>query len=368
MTGKSAAGDGGHTVASKEKQPPINRRKEIIILLVTLVLGGILLVVVYAVWNYDREHPTTDDAVLKANFVWVSPQLDGQVSRISVKPNEYVRAGQTLFQIDPRPYQKRLTRAEKQLILVRQQNVADNAAVKVAAAQITEQQAVIKTAEVYAKRYRDMEKSGAASRLGTITYENSLVTARAKLLELQSDLAKAVAELGADDVQLARIQMAEADVALARLELDWTTVTAPADGTVTDLTLRLGDYVQAGQRLFPFIESADWWVQANFKETSVAKIRAGHPATIRIDIYGDKKFQGVVDSVSAGSAAAFSLLPPQNTTGNWVKVTQRIPVRVRLSRPDPQFPFHYGASATATIDTEAAVAGSGTRANSPQSD
>ena len=210
-----------------------------------------------------------------------------------------------------------------------------------------------------------MEKSGAASKLGEITYENSLVTARAKLLELQSDLTKAIAELGADDVQQARIQIAEAAVTLAQLKLEWTTVTAPADGTVTALTLRAGDYVQAGQQLFPFIESAEWWVQANFKETSIKNIRPGQPATIKIDIYGGKKFHGIVDSISTGSAAAFSLLPPQNTTGNWVKVTQRIPVRIRLSQPDPNFPYRYGASAEAAIDIETNVPTSDARTTGP---
>lgn len=333
------------------KHQKISRRKETTILLVALALGFVLLIAVYGVWNYDRHHPTTDDAVLKANFIWMSAQVDGQISSMSVKPNEFVHAGQTLFQIDPRPFQERLTKAQKQLILVRQQNIANVATVKAAEAQITEQQAVLKTAEQYAARYKKMEKSGAASKLGEITYENSLVTARAKLLELQSNLEKAVAELGADDVQQAHTQIAEAAVTLAQLELEWTTVTAPADGTVTGLTLRVGDYVQAGQQLFPFIESAEWWVQANFKETQIKNVRPGQLTTIKIDIYGDRKFHGVVDSISTGSAAAFSLLPPQNTTGNWVKVTQRIPVRIRLSQPEPGYPYRYGASAEAAINT-----------------
>ena len=365
MTDHSAAAQESSSEPPTSKHQNINRRKEITILLAALALGFVLLVVVYAVWNYDRHHPSTDDAVLKANFVWITAQVDGQVSSMSVKPNEFVRAGQTLFQIDSRPFQEHLTKAQKQLILVRQQNVANKATVEAAKAQITEQQAALKTAEQFAQRYKKMEKSGAASKLGEITYENSLVTARAKLLELQSDLTRAIAELGADDVQQARIQIAEAAVTLAQLELEWTTVTVPADGTVTALTLRAGDFVQAGQQLFPFIESAEWWVQANFKETSIKNIRPGQPATIKIDIYGDKKFHGIVDSVSTGSAAAFSLLPPQNTTGNWVKVTQRIPVRIRLPQPDQNFPYRYGASAEAAIDTEANVPTSDARTTGP---
>ena len=365
MTENSTVAQESSSETPTGKHRNINRRKETTILLVALALGFVLLVAVYAVWNYDRHRPSTDDAVLKANFIWMSTQVTGQISSVSVKPNEFVRAGQTLFQVDPRPFQEHLTKVQKQLILVRQQNVANMATVEAAKAQITEQQAALKTAEQFAQRYKKMEKSGAASKLGEITYENSLVTARAKLLELQSDLTKAIAELGADDVQQARIQIAEAAVTLAQLKLEWTTVTAPVDGTVTALTLRAGDYVQAGQQLFPFIESAEWWVQANFKETSIKNIRPGQPATIKIDIYGGKKFHGIVDSVSTGSAAAFSLLPPQNTTGNWVKVTQRIPVRIRLSQPDPNFPYRYGASAEAAIDIEANVPTSDTRTTGP---
>ena len=153
MNENSAVAQETNNESPTGKHRKINRRKEITILLVALALGLVLLVAVYAVWNYDRHHPTTDDAVLKANFVWMSSQVEGQVSGITVKPNEFVHAGQTLFQVDPRPFQERLNKAEKHLILVRQQNVANVARVKAAEAQITEQQAVLKTAEEYAQRY-----------------------------------------------------------------------------------------------------------------------------------------------------------------------------------------------------------------------
>ena len=336
-----------------ETASPASRRKETWVLIATLILAGVLVVAIYAVWNYDREHPFTDDAQLQANFVWVQAQVEGQVVKLSVRPNQLVRAGQELFQIDPRRYRQQLIQASKELLLVRQQNIAGQADVKAAQAQIAEQQAAIKTASEYAQSYSKMAEKEAASQLTAVGYRNALMTAQSKLLELQAELAKAIASLGGNEVQQARVENAQAAVALAKLKLEWTRVLAPADGYVTQMVLREGDVVQPGVQLFPFIESAQWWVQANFKEADVAGVTPGMQVKVSIDIYADRVFKGVVDSLSAGSAASFALLPPQNTTGNWVKVTQRIPVRVRLPAMDPDYPYRYGASAEASIDLDA---------------
>lgn len=162
-------------------------------------------------------------------------------------------------------------------------------------------------------------------------------------------------------VRAARIASAEADVALAKLNLEWTRILAPADGYVTQFSLRVGDVVKPQEQLFPFIESTQWWVEANFKETDVALIEHGMRVIVTIDSYGGKEFEGRVESISRGAAASFSLLPPQNATGNWVKVTQRIPVRIRLSQQDAKYPFRLGASATVEVDvdTPATKPGSG---------
>lgn len=330
-----------------------SRHKETWVLVATLMLAGVLAVAIYALWNFDREHPVTDDATVQANYIWVRPQVQGQVVRLSVRPNQWVKAGDELFQIDPRAYQQQLLQAEKALLLVQQQNLAGQADVKAAQAQIVEQQAAIKTASEYAGSYTRMAEKDAASRLDALGYRDSLMTAQSKLLELQADLAKAVASLGGEAVQQARVQKAQSAVALAKLNLEWTSVKAPADGFVTQMDLREGDVVQPNQQLFPFVESGHWWVQANFKETDIAGVKPGMQVKVTLDIYGDRVFKGVVDSLSAGSAASFALLPPQNTTGNWVKVTQRMPVRVRLPAMDPAYPYRYGASAEAVIQLEA---------------
>ena len=130
-----------------------------------------------------------------------------------------------------------------------------------------------------------------------------------------------------------------------------THVTAPSDGILSNVTLRPGATVQAGPPLFAIIEANRWWVDANFKETDLARIKVGQPATVYLDMYPGATFDGVVESISAGSGATFSVLPPENATGNWVKVTQRFPVRITITNPPADKPLRVGASASVTIDT-----------------
>jgi membrane fusion protein (multidrug efflux system) len=236
--------------------------------------------------------------------------------------------------------------------LVRHDVEADGARVESARARLSEEQAELETAKQYAERFRQMVKSGAAADLDTIHYVNALIEAKGRVAEAKAALDEALLNQGSVEVREARIATAQADVALAKLNLEWTRVPAPADGYVTQLSLRIGDVVKPQEQLFPFIESTNWWVEANFKETAVALIEPGMRATVTVDIYGDRKFEGKVESISRGAAASFSLLPPQNTTGNWVKVTQRIPVRVRILEQDPQYPFRLGASAAVSLDIE----------------
>ncbi len=343
---KASSKDEGHPKA------PISRRKEVVIVVAVMALAGLLSIGLYQLWSYDRLHPSTDDAYLHANYVWISPQLNGQVSRLHVEPNQFVKSGALLFEIDPRQYQQNVGKAQNQLLLVRHDVKADQARVDSAKARLTEEQAELKTAEQYAERFRKMVKAGAAAERDTIHYINALIEVKGRVAEAQAALDIALINQGSPEVQQARIASAEADVALAKLNVEWTQVLAPADGYVTQFSLRPGDVVKPQQQLFPFIESNDWWVKANFKETDVDLIEPGMRAEVTVDIYGGKKFEGKVESISRGAAASFSLLPPQNTTGNWVKVTQRIPVRIRMLEQDPKYPFRLGASVTAAIDVD----------------
>jgi membrane fusion protein (multidrug efflux system) len=337
-----------------DDKAPLSHQKQTAILVGVLVLAGILSIGFYKLWTYEDVHPSTEDAYLHAHYVWISPQLNGQVSGLFVEPNQFVKAGEPLFEIDPRPYQQEVIKAENQLLLIRHKVDSDSARVEAAKARLSEQQAQLQTAEQYAERFRKMVKSGAAAELDTIHYVNAVTEAKGRVAEAKAALDEALIIQGSEKVRQARIESAQADVALAKLNLEWTRIAAPADGYVTQMTLRAGDVVKPEEQLFPFVESTNWWVEANFKETDVALIEPGMDASVTVDIYGDRKFKGRVESLSRGAAASFSLLPPQNTTGNWVKVTQRIPVRIRMLEQDPKHPFRLGASATVIIDTQSA--------------
>jgi membrane fusion protein (multidrug efflux system) len=155
-----------------------------------------------------------------------------------------------------------------------------------------------------------------------------------------------------------QLRAASAQLDKATHERVRTHVTAPGSGWVTNSNLRPGSIVQAGTPAFALIEDGHWWVDANFKETDLARIKPGQPATIRLDMYSGTKLDGVVEAISAGSGASFSVLPPENATGNWVKVTQRFPVRIRITgTPDPDKPLRVGASADVSIDTTAPAEG-----------
>lgn len=140
-------------------------------------------------------------------------------------------------------------------------------------------------------------------------------------------------------------------MAQAQLNLKYTHITAPTSGFIANLTLRQGDTVTAYQQLFALIDNQSWWVQANFKETQLTRIRPGQSATIKVDMYPRRTFSGRVMSISSAAGASFSLLPPENASGNWVKVTQRFPVKVLITAHDPRYPLRLGASSTVTINT-----------------
>jgi membrane fusion protein (multidrug efflux system) len=162
-------------------------------------------------------------------------------------------------------------------------------------------------------------------------------------------VAQARSALGRGGEQNAAVQAAQAAVDQAELDLERTHVVSPTSGTIANLSLRPGNTVQPGVPLFVVIGDQDYWLDANFKETELKEIRPGQKAEIRSDVYPDHPFHGVVQSLSGGSGTAFSLLPAQNATGNWVKVTQRVPVRIRVEDPDPQHPLRIGTTATVKV-------------------
>lgn len=329
-----------------------SKSRQILIIGISIGVGALLLLAAYFYWEYDFGHPTTDDAYLQANVIWITPQVSGQVVEIHVEDNQIVKTGDALFDIDDRAYSAELGRANSELALVKQSIEVDRAGVEAAEALVEEQKAALNLATERYERTQQLVARGNASKIKGIQERDEMLEARAVLADSEARLDVAREQLGTPEEQQARIEKAEAAVTLAQLNLGWTRVTAPSDGHVTRFTLRAGQYVSPDQAVFPLVESNEWWVQANFKETKLANMRVGQKAEVKIDTYGNKVFTGTVESISAASAASFSLLPPQNTTGNWVKVTQRIPVRIRMEQALAGSPFRIGASCVVTVNTE----------------
>jgi membrane fusion protein (multidrug efflux system) len=317
-----------------------------------LLIAAVLLVAAvfgYRYWRHSQLYASTDNAYVNANLVEVAAQVSGAVTRIFVRDNQPVKAGDPLFDIDPEPYRVALEKAQAQLKLAEQSVAQQSAAVQAAEAQVAQRRAELQNARSNNAREQQLVRQGFISRQGSEAARTQEATALAASHAAEASLEQARSALGATGERNANIQAARAAVAQAEIDLQRTRVSSSTQGYVANLSLRPGNTVQPGVPLFSIIGSQEYWVDANFKETELESVRPGEPATITVDMYPDHPFHGVVESVSGGAGTAFSLLPPQNATGNWVKVTQRVPVRVRVTDPDPRYPLRVGTTATVEL-------------------
>ncbi|MCJ2040067.1 biotin/lipoyl-binding protein [Methylobacterium sp. J-059] len=307
------------------------------------VLGGIAIVLLgiagFFYWQiYLHPYESTDDAFVDARQFSIAPKVSGYVVALSVTDNQHVDTGATLFQIDRRDYQVALEQAQAQIASAKAsiQNVdaqveAQRAQIDVAKAQVTQNQAALDFAKADAARYKDLASRGAGtvqqSQSSTSTLEQrqaALTSANASVVQAQKQIGSLQAQRASAEASLAN---ADAQAAQAVLNLGYTTVTAAQPGRVVQLTGAVGQYAQAGQSLAMFVPD-EKWVVANYKETQITDMRPGQSVRIEIDAYPDRKINGKVASVQPGSGTAFSLLPAQNATGNYVKVVQRVPVKI----------------------------------------
>jgi membrane fusion protein, multidrug efflux system len=365
------------------------------VLTVMLVVGLTALIVGVRYVRHAMRHESTDDAVVQAHVVGISPRVASNVSRVHIDDNWHVAQGDLLVELDPRDFEARLAQARANLagavsqhraatINVRVAETTYGAAVALGEAgvqtaqrqeegahsQVAQAQAKVVAAEAEAtraaadvKRYEELQQYGAvtrqeldqavatnrtaaanleAARKAEQAAVDSLRQAQSQIEEAKARLASAraapeqVAYSRAQAVQVNdQIAQVEAAVRQAELDLSYTKIYAPHAGRITRKSVEPGAYAQVGQTLFSIVPD-QVWVVANFKETQLRYMRAGQPATVHVDAYPDKVFKGHVDSIQAGSGAAFSLLPPENATGNYVKVVQRVPVKIVIDdAPDP---------------------------------
>lgn len=366
MSDTPTGGDRPDAIADGEDAVPRKRlsgRARLILLaitLVALVLGGMWFVNYQTRGKYLEE---TNDATIQADMVTVAPRVAGYVAEVLVDENQDVRPGQPLVRIDPRTAQAQAAQAEAQIALAGAQADAARAQVREQYAAIEQARARLSAARVKAAfdaqevaRYRPLAASGAETR-------EQLARLEATARQSAEDVRSAAATLSAQERRVGTIQSqirqgeaqgqaARAQLASANVDVGATTLTAAVGGRVGDRTVTQGQFVQAGTRLMSIVPLDKIYVTANFKETQLALMRPGQPVDIRVDALDGMVLKGRVESLAPGTGAQFSLLPPQNATGNFTKITQRVPVRVSIeATPAARRLLVPGLSATVTVDT-----------------
>lgn len=344
-------GDRDAGVVSRPSRPLRQRLR------LPLMLAGPILVLLAAGWWYltSGRYVSTDDAYVQAARTMVSADVAGRVVAVEVRDNQRVAQGQVLFRLDDRTYRIAVEDAKAQLAAARLQVKAMQATYgqKVADAKAAEETLAYQQREY--DRQRQLAASGVAARSTFDQVQNAMQVARQKLMSAQGDLANALAQLGGNpDLpvdQHPSVQRAQATLDKAELDLSRTIVGAHESGIVTKVEqLQVGSYVNAATPVFSLV-SDRIWVEANFKETELTYMRPGQQATVEVDTYPGVVFTATVQSLSPGTGLTFALLPAENATGNWVKVVQRLPVRLVIDAVDPNVPLRAGLSATVEVDT-----------------
>ncbi len=331
------------------------------VILVALVAGGLY---VFA----HRNEENTDDAAIDGHSITVSPQIAGTVLKLNISDNQEVKAGDVLMEIDPATYIAKRDHAQAALdaaeaaATAAQSNaettdISAPSNLDAARANVTAAQANLDKAEADLKRMQHLSREARSQQdldqavANEKSMKSSLEDAEAKLRSAET-APKAIAQAQANSDELAaQVKQAQADLAQSEIDLAYTKVTAPIDGRITKRSVEQGNFIQPGQALASLVGN-DVWVTANFKETQLRHMHAGQKVDIKIDAYPDQTFTGKVDSIQSGTGAFFSAFPPENATGNFVKIVQRVPVKITFDEiPDAKLAIGPGMSVIPTVDT-----------------
>jgi membrane fusion protein (multidrug efflux system) len=327
------------------------------LLRVVLLIGVPLVAAAVALHLYARggRHVETDNAYVKAHIIAVSAEVAGRVVEVAVRDNQAVAKGQLLFRIDAAPFEVAIARADAQAAVVRTDLDSLRAEHRVALAEAAEAQARIEFLERQLERQQRLKERGMTRDDAVDEARHNLEAARARLSAVRERTARVLATLGGDPnlpaARHPRSLEARAARDAAQLDLGHTRVTAPAAGVVSNMKLQAGEYVARGVPVFSIIETGDTWVEANFKETQLAGVRVGQEARIVADAYPGIEWRARVSAIAPATGAEFAVLPPQNATGNWVKIVQRVPVHFAIERTAEQPPLRAGMTVTVSVDT-----------------
>src|SRR3954453_1732939 len=298
-------------------------------------------------WLTSGGSVSTDDAQVKQDIVSVSPQVNGQVVEVFVRNGAQVKRGDLLFRIDPQPYRVALEQAEAQLANARLQTVVLKTTAAGTGGDITGAEANLAIKRNAFGRQQALLKKGFTTKADYEDAMNEVRSAETQLADARARAANASAAVAPGEQP--QIAQAQAAVDKAKLDLSRTDVRAPMDGVIENADkLQVGQMAVVGVGMVSLVHSTTAWVEANFKEKDVGKMVPGERASIEVDAYGGQKFEGHVQSIGAGTGSQFSLLPAQNANGNWVKVTQRVPVRIAFDG-SPDKPMIAGLSVTAKV-------------------
>lgn len=340
------------------------RKRLMLALCVVAVLGA----VGYGAWwaTTGRYHQSTDNAYVEAEIVHIAPKVEGYVAEVLVRDNQAVKQGDLLLKLDESDYRAKLAEAEALLESRRGMARAVQASLKSQQLSIQEAQAGLESvradaerAEKDRKRYAELAQAQWVSTQKLELVVASAAQAKASVAEKQAKLGASTQQLSVLRAQMdaigGNIRQAEAQVEEARLALSYTEVRAPRDGVIGNRAARVGQYVRPGSMLMALVPLNDVYVVANYKETQLTRVQPGQPATLKIDAFPDAAIRGRVESIAPASGSRFSLLPPENATGNFTKIVQRMPVKIALERPLPEgVRLAPGMSVVATIDTSKA--------------
>lgn len=319
---------------------PKKKKKLIFPIILALVLIGALIFTAKE-YLYYQSHQETDDAQVDADISPVVARVGGYVKEIRFLDNQYVKEGDTLVVLDDRDYKIRLQQAQAALASAKQSVNVSQSSVTEAKTGITTAEANVQAVKVQVwkttqdfERYQNLYNDHAITKAQFDEAKAAKEAAEAQLVVAQSQLPVQVKRVSVNQTQVgataSNIASRQADIDYAKLQLTYTVIVAPASGIVSKKSIQLGQLVQAGQTLFSLVHENDIYITANFKETQMGQLKLGDKVDVEVDAFPDQKIVGIIQSFSGATGAKFSLLPPDNATGNFVKVVQRIPVKITL--------------------------------------
>ena len=298
---------------------------------------------------------STDNAYVKANVIIISPEISGRVTSVLVVDNQAVEADDVLLQLDSSPLEITLNRARAQMAVIRTELESLRADYGETVVQAQQAEDKVRYLDKRYKRQRKLLKQGLSSEEKHDEAKHDLQVARREVQIIQQRVQRVLAQLAGNEVlpvdQHPRYLTAQTTYDQAAIDLKATTIRAPASGIVSNMKLQVGEYAQAGKPIFSLIENQPIWVEANLKETQLTHILPGQQATIVADAYPDKIWESVISSIAPATGAEFSILPPQNASGNWVKVVQRIPINLVITDQANGPQLRAGMTVSVRIDT-----------------